>query len=177
MKEVNKGSEINFKANVYFPNGDILYEDSVSILFMHHNDKKDLPFVHNQYIRSPELKEIFDTEVKLSSNLSNLFSEFGDKNPIHTSYIGARILGQKAKIAHGMCIVGKVVQLLEQYLADKNPHISQAVVEINASFRKPVTLPSNIKVLFLNTEANPNQYYYEVSLDSNLCIEGNIITF
>jgi acyl dehydratase len=57
----------------------------------------------------------------------------GDRNPIHTSRLGARLLGFPRRIAHGMWSAARCLAALEGRLPDA------ATVEI--SFQRPLLLP------------------------------------
>jgi acyl dehydratase len=57
----------------------------------------------------------------------------GDRNPIHTSRLGARVLGFPRRIAHGMWSAARCLAALEGRLPDP------ATIEI--SFQRPLLLP------------------------------------
>jgi hypothetical protein len=57
----------------------------------------------------------------------------GDRNPIHTSRLGARLLGFPRRIAHGMWTAARCLAALEGRLPDA------ATIEI--SFQRPLLLP------------------------------------
>jgi len=59
----------------------------------------------------------------------------GDRNPIHTSAIGARLFGFPAAIAHGMFSAAAVLANIEGQLPDS--------VHYSVRFAKPVILPAN----------------------------------
>ena len=58
----------------------------------------------------------------------------GDRNPIHTSSVGARLFGFPAPIAHGMFSAAAVLANVEGLLGDR--------VQYSVKFGKPVLLPA-----------------------------------
>lgn len=67
----------------------------------------------------------------------------GDRNPIHTSRIGARLLGFRAPIAHGMWMLAKSAAALL-------PETPVRTAEIEVAFRAPAFLPGS--ALLLSTQ-------------------------
>jgi acyl dehydratase len=57
----------------------------------------------------------------------------GDRNPIHTSRLGARVLGFPRRIAHGMWTAARCLAALEGRLPD--------AATIDISFQRPLLLP------------------------------------
>jgi len=57
----------------------------------------------------------------------------GDRNPIHTSRLGARLFGFPRRIAHGMWSAARCLAALEGRLPDR------ATIEIR--FQRPLLLP------------------------------------
>lgn len=62
----------------------------------------------------------------------------GDRNPIHTSSVGARLFGFPTVIAHGMFSAAAVLANIEGQLPD--------AVRYSVKFGKPVLLPANAAV-------------------------------
>lgn len=62
----------------------------------------------------------------------------GDRNPIHTSSVGARMFGFRTAIAHGMFSAAAVLANIEGQLPD--------AVRYSVKFGKPVTLPADAGV-------------------------------
>ncbi len=62
----------------------------------------------------------------------------GDRNPIHTSTLGAKALGFPATIAHGAWEMATILQLVEGRIPDK------ATYEVK--FGKPVLLPATLNL-------------------------------
>jgi hypothetical protein len=60
----------------------------------------------------------------------------GDRNPIHVSRVGARMLGFRRPIAHGMWTMARAVAALEGRLGE--------TYTIDVAFRRPVPLPSTL---------------------------------
>jgi acyl dehydratase len=67
----------------------------------------------------------------------------GDRNPIHTSRLAARLFGFRGRIAHGMWSAARCLAALEGRLPD--------AVTAEVSFKRPVLLPA--RVLFAATPA------------------------
>lgn len=61
----------------------------------------------------------------------------GDRNPIHMSWLGARMFGFKRPIAHGMWTKARA-------LARVLPAVPMEQVEIDVAFRAPILLPGRI---------------------------------
>ena len=62
----------------------------------------------------------------------------GDYNPIHLTDMTAKLLGFKRAIAHGMWSKARCLATLEKDLPD-------AGYQVNASFHKPIFLPSSVR--------------------------------
>ena len=60
----------------------------------------------------------------------------GDRNPIHTSRLGARAFGFPGPIAHGMWTAARCLAALEGRLPD--------AYDFEVSFRRPIRLPSEV---------------------------------
>jgi acyl dehydratase len=60
----------------------------------------------------------------------------GDRNPIHTSGIGAKLLGMPRPIAHGMWVKARCLAELEDTLAD--------AFTVDARFKLPLFLPAQV---------------------------------
>jgi acyl dehydratase len=60
----------------------------------------------------------------------------GDRNPIHTSLIGARLFGFPRPIAHGMWAKARCLAALEGRLPER--------YEVDVAFKLPVLLPSTV---------------------------------
>lgn len=63
----------------------------------------------------------------------------GDTNPIHLSMVSAKLLGFPRAIAHGMWLKARTVAELE-------PHIQQGNYNLSVAFKRPVLLPSTVKL-------------------------------
>ena len=64
----------------------------------------------------------------------------GDYNPIHLSALTAKLFGFPQAIAHGLWNKAHT-------LADLGEHLPAANIEIAVEFRKPVRLPSEVRLL------------------------------
>ena len=60
----------------------------------------------------------------------------GDRNPIHTSRVGARLFGFRRPIAHGMWSKARCLAALEGRLPD--------AYTVDVAFRQPILLPSRV---------------------------------
>ena len=60
----------------------------------------------------------------------------GDRNPIHTSWLGARLFGFPRPIAHGMWTQARALAALEGRLPD--------TYTVDVAFKKPLLLPSTV---------------------------------
>lgn len=60
----------------------------------------------------------------------------GDRNPIHTSRIGARLFGFRRPIAHGMWTMARCLAALEGRLPD--------AYTVDVTFKRPVLLPATV---------------------------------
>lgn len=58
----------------------------------------------------------------------------GDRNPIHTSWLGARLFGFRQPIAHGMWTKARALALVL-------PHAQSESIAIDVTFRAPILLP------------------------------------
>jgi acyl dehydratase len=74
----------------------------------------------------------------------------GDHNPIHTSRVGARLLGFPTPIAHGMWSKARCLAALEGRLPRR--------YAVDVAFKLPVPLPST--VAFTATQAGPEDWRF-----------------
>lgn len=89
---------------------------------------------HVQRARTPEAL------LRLSpSDVARYAEASGDKNPIHTSTLGAKLFGFPRTIAHGMYTLAAV-------LAGQEGRMGEAV-RVRAEFHKPVLLPARVEVI------------------------------
>jgi MaoC dehydratase-like protein len=68
----------------------------------------------------------------------------GDRNPIHTSRIGARLFGFPQRIAHGMWTAARCMAALEGRLPDR--------YTMDVTFKAPVLLPSRVEFTAVEAE-------------------------
>jgi len=79
------------------------------------------------------------TILRITSRQIRRYASIGaDHNPIHTSRLGAKVLGFPRPIAHGMFSAAAVLANIEGQLPD--------TVSYSVTFGKPVFLPSNLGV-------------------------------
>lgn len=72
----------------------------------------------------------------------------GDRNPIHTSRIGARLFGFPRPIAHGMWSKARCLAALEGRLPER--------YTVDVRFRRPILLPSRTSFAWTNSAEPPS---------------------
>jgi hypothetical protein len=77
----------------------------------------------------------------------------GDRNPIHTSRLGARLFGFPGPIAHGMWTKARALAALEGRLPD--------ACTVDVAFKQPIPLPSRVRF-----EARPSGSGWHLSVAS-----------
>ncbi|AZC24679.1 MaoC family dehydratase [Pseudomonas sessilinigenes] len=76
----------------------------------------------------------------LAGDLGRRFAKVsGDFNPIHTSWLGARLFGFRRPIAHGMWTLGRA-------LAAQQPPHPLAVAQLDCEFKLPIFLPASVSL-------------------------------
>lgn len=74
----------------------------------------------------------------LGGDLGRRFAQVsGDFNPIHTSWLGARLFGFRRPIAHGMWTLGRA-------LAAQQPPHPLVAAELDCEFKLPIFLPAAV---------------------------------
>lgn len=76
----------------------------------------------------------------------------GDRNPIHTSALGARAFGFPRPIAHGMYTAARA-------LAEVGPALRGESYEWTVDFLKPVLLPGTVDVAIVRATDGPGHVY------------------
>jgi MaoC like domain len=115
-------------------------------------------------ITKPFLEEVLD----IPANAGRRYAKVsGDRNPIHTMPLFAKIMGFKRPIAHGWYLVAKIVNRCEMEKA--------AVFKtINVEFKAPVFLPGT-PVLQLEDSANGGILFSLTSqADGKLVLTGSL---
>jgi acyl dehydratase len=69
----------------------------------------------------------------------------GDRNPIHTSRVGARLLGFPGRIAHGMWTKARCLAALEGRLPD--------AYTVEVAFKLPIVVPARVTFAATRTGA------------------------
>lgn len=90
----------------------------------------------------------------------------GDANPIHTSALGARLLGFRRAIAHGMWVKARAVAAL----TDGRPAGS---AEVEVAFRAPVFLPGEI-ALFAGPQGGERQFEIKDAQGARTHLRGRL---
>ena len=93
--------------------------------------------------RAPDLGEVSATPHALwrvPAGVGRSYAALsGDWNPIHLHTVGARLLGYRTTIAHGMYTYAQLMALL-------GPRLPDAGLTSHVWFRKPLHLPSTVQV-------------------------------
>lgn len=83
---------------------------------------------------------------KAPSNIGRRYGRVaGDVNPIHLSMLSAKLFGFKRAIAHGMWSKARTAAALREFAV-------QDGVAMEVAFRKPVFLPSKVRLNYLATD-------------------------
>jgi acyl dehydratase len=89
-------------------------------------------------VDDPVTKPFLTQEIVIPANAGRQYARVaGDRNPIHTSTLLAKVFGFKRPIAHGWYLVSKILNLCEQ-------HKNNTYKTINVEFKSPVFLPGTI---------------------------------
>ena len=90
----------------------------------------------------------------LPADLGRRFAKVsGDFNPIHTSWLGARLFGFRRPIAHGMWTLGRA-------LAAQQPPQALEAAQLECEFKLPIFLPA--AVTLWNTPPSGSRHEFEV---------------
>ncbi|MCB0735896.1 MAG: hypothetical protein KDC92_00190 [Bacteroidetes bacterium] len=101
----------------------------------------------------------FEETWHLPKDIGKQYAEVSnDHNPIHTSKTAAKLLGFRAPIAQGWCVVSKAINAIERS-TQKN------ITSINVGFNEPAYLPSTIEFLLDKKEI-------ELVTDGKLVLAG-----
>ncbi|UDY22330.1 MaoC/PaaZ C-terminal domain-containing protein [Nocardioides sp. Kera G14] len=124
------GTAYRFEASVH-SEGELVWEETSTYLSRgKRNPDVEWP---DTYERVPAALPVWS----LPANLGRRYGAVsGDINPIHLSALSARALGFKRQIAHGYWTMARSVAALDGRLPD--------AVKVEASFRKPLFLPSKV---------------------------------
>jgi hypothetical protein len=82
---------------------------------------------------TPASSAVWDVPARIGTDYAEVS---GDRNPIHTSRLGARLFGFRRPIAHGMWTMARCLAALEGRLPD--------AYTVDVAFRQPVLLPSRV---------------------------------
>lgn len=130
-------------------NGEIVWSQVSSFLGMgarlDKNSSIDRPESRGTNLEEPVKPKVANTaEWKVTtSDISQYAEASGDKNPVHTSKLGAKAFGFPSVIAHGMWTAAKMLTLLEGRVSG---HLRYSV-----DFSKPVVLPARVACWAENT--------------------------
>jgi acyl dehydratase len=98
-------------------------------------------------VENPVTNPFLEQVLPIPANAGRQYAKIaGDRNPIHTSTLLAKVFGFKGPIAHGWYLVSKIVRICEQV---KNKPFKFIEVE----FKAPVFLPGDIR---LQVEEQPD---------------------
>ena len=116
--------------------GELVWQGRSTYLFRGQSVPGELP----ERPAESDAVEGFGAQVRLSADLGRRYAAVsGDANPIHTSKLGAKALGFRTTIAHGMWTKARLLALHEGRLPD--------AYEIAVTFRKPVFIPSVVSFI------------------------------
>ncbi|PWJ41046.1 MaoC/PaaZ C-terminal domain-containing protein [Sediminitomix flava] len=89
----------------------------------------------------PLLREDFSKQWILHANAGKEYAEIsGDKNPIHTSKIGAKLFGFPSMIIHGWCSASKATASLEK-------EYQKPIKSIEIVFKKAIVIPRKVAII------------------------------
>ena len=119
-------------------------------------------------VDDPVTKPFLTEELSIPANAGRQYAKVaGDRNPIHTSTLLAKVFGFKRPIAHGWYLVSKIVNLCEQ-------HQNTTYKTINVEFKSPVFLPGAI-VLQVEEKSDGILLFSALSKESNrLVLTGSL---
>lgn len=133
-----------------FSGDDLVWEENTVNLYL----GKNIPCTEETESFPLELgNNCHSVTAEMHSGLGREYAKVsGDYNPIHLNTTGARVFGFKRHLLHGWYSVNRCLQPYEKEL--KNP------AELVASFKKPLFLPSTIK---LKTERKADKILFEAA--------------
>lgn len=119
-------------------------------------------------VDDPVTKPFLTQEIIIPANAGRQYARVaGDRNPIHTSTLLAKLFGFKRPIAHGWYLVSKIVNLCEQ-------HQNNTYKTINVEFKSPVFLPGAI-VLQVEEKSDEILLFSALSKETNkLVLTGSL---
>ncbi|UPT68186.1 MAG: hypothetical protein M0D57_05910 [Sphingobacteriales bacterium JAD_PAG50586_3] len=117
---------------------------------------------------NPVTKPFIAQDIVIPTNAGRQYARVaGDRNPIHTSTLLAKLFGFKRPIAHGWYLVSRIVKECE---ALKNTTYKS----INVEFKFPVFLPSSV-VLQLEEKPDGTLVFFALSKETNkLVLSGSL---
>ena len=121
---------------------------------------------HKKVVTAPQQQTTHEAIWKYDTRTGKEYANVsGDKNPIHTSLIFARIMGFGKSIMHGWYSVCKV----EQYLEENE---GLAVSEIDSSFLSPILLPSQARFVLQKGEKGVFNYQLLDDASEKILLNG-----
>lgn len=119
-------------------------------------------------LENPITKPFLEQELTIPANAGRQYARIaGDRNPIHTSTLLAKVFGFKRPIAHGWYLVSKIVH---QYELKTN----RAFKFIDVAFKAPVFLPGAI-VLQVEEKPDGTLLFSAISKEDNkLVLTGSL---
>jgi acyl dehydratase len=97
----------------------------------------------------------------LKANLGRRYAKVsGDYNPIHLSKWSARLFGFRQHIVHGMWTKSYCISALQK----TNPNLFKHAYEVNAAFKQPLYLPSEVELHTQTSDriATNEELYFKV---------------
>ncbi len=119
-------------------------------------------------VDNPVTKPFLSQEILIPANAGRQYAKIaGDRNPIHTSTLLAKVFGFKRPIAHGWYLVSKIVNLCEQ-------HQNITYKTINVEFKSPVFLPGSLTIQ-LEEKTDGSLVFSALSKETNkLVLSGSL---
>jgi acyl dehydratase len=129
------------------------------------SNKKDNPSVHKvAFITKPFSSETWE----IPKNLGQIYATAsGDKNPIHSSKVFARIIGFPRPILQGWYSVSRIVKEYETENAI-------AFQSIAVNFKSPVFLPSQQKVEIQKNDKNEVLFQLTDKQTNKIVLNGKL---
>ena len=144
--ESKKEGSLNPIFKVQFYQNDILVAKCESIYLAKRKSKSlKKKRIAPSFISNPTHENTWNVT---KSDALNYAEISGDKNPIHTFGLIAKLFGFKSTIIHGWYLVSKMTSEIKK---------NQTIKSISCNFIKPVTLPQELKFKYDSTTAELSQ--------------------
>jgi acyl dehydratase len=151
---------------VYFiqNNKRVIQCESIYLARRKGNRKTIQPQPDDAFITRPLFVEPWDIPKDLGQSYA---SASGDKNPIHSSYLFAKIVGFPSPILQGWYSVSRIVKACET-------ESNTIYTSIEVNFKSPIFLPSKQKVERQKNEKNETQFQVTDLLTNKIVLNGKL---